>query len=439
MIRIVCGALCGPAVGATLAAIVLAPVLHAQPGALWVGWSLPSMLAMLIITPIGLMVSMDDVRRLRDPRLTVEAVVSLALLFAIPVLMIQAQRVGFIYLASPVLLFAGARFRVLGAAVAIALTALYAAPIAGGAFGTAMMGTWSARGLILMIQGFLMVNAVTSLSLAAILDQRDALMNALKVREAAAMAQARAKSRLLMSVSHEIRTPLNVIQGLGEMLTASTPVNARQQTLIDSMLTAAGRLQALAHDLLDSARIEQGALRLAPESFSPTPLLRGLIQERERAHDGVTIHLDIQPAVEIWGDPLRFQQIAQNLLSNAVKHGARYGPITVGVRAGTDMARIEVIDRGPGFPVGASHLAFEPFAWAGRESVNEHSAGVGLSVVKMLAEAHGGRVGCRSTPHVETRVWADLPLRHAVSARRPEAEDAGAEPDPAMIFGERDA
>lgn len=436
MFIIVCGVVCAPAVGATLAGLVIAPLVSMTFAAMWIGWWLPSTLALLIIAPIGLLVSSADAERLRRPGSLVEAIACLAVLLLVAGIIVLAGRVGFLFLATPVILFAGFRFRTMGAAFAVAVTALCATPVVAGVFGPVSLGTWEPTGAILMVQAFLMVTGTTALVLAAVLDQRDALLNALNARESIAATQAEAKSRLLMNVSHEIRTPLNVIQGLGEMLIGKGGLDPRQQTLVEGILGSSRRLQALAHDLLDTARIERGALRIAPELFRPAPVLRSLIaEELHQAGGDAVIQLDVAPDLEMWGDPLRVQQIAQNLLSNAIKYSAGHGQITIGVRVGARTARMEVIDRGPGFPAGATHLAFEPFAGAGRGQATGRSAGVGLSLVKLLAEAHGGTVGCSSTPHVETRVWAELPLQHAPSARRAVEDAESDEPDPAEIFG----
>ena len=436
---VVCGAVVAPAAGATLSSILIAPQMGITFAEMWIAWWLPSALAMLIIAPLGLFVSGADAERMRRPRMMVETAACLTTVLLTMSLIVASGRMPLIFLVVPLILYAGVRLRALGVAVVVAITACIAVPMASGALGPVQSGVRDTQGRVFMTQVFLVINAIAALALAAILDERDALLRVLDARREAASAQAQAKSRLLMSVSHEIRTPLNVIQGLGEMLADRATLDARQHTLVEGMLNAARRLQALAHDLLDTARIEQGAMRLAPETFRPAPMLRALIDEESHHGDAPTsIHLDVREDIEIWGDPLRFQQIAQNLLSNAVKYSASHGPITIAVRAGPMAARVEVIDRGPGFPLGATHLAFEPFAWAGRGQANDRSVGVGLSLVKMLAEAHGGGVGCSSTPHVETRVWAELPLQHAPTARGALKAAATDEPDPAEIFSERE-
>lgn len=427
------GALVGPLVGASLAAAFLAPVLGAPPSVMWLGWWLPATLAILVVVPMGLLTSDRDLARLRTPGALVEAALCVIAICLIAVLMEATGRIAFLFLFSPVLCYAAVRFRSGGASIAVAGTALYAVPMASGDLGHISSGLWDRGGFVLLVQGFLSVNAIAALALATLLDERDGLIGFLRTQKDEVTAKSQAKSRLLTHVSHEIRTPLNAIQGLGERLAARSHMDERQSALLNGMLEAAASLQTLANDLLDTARIEQGALELDPVAFKPAPMLRSLVAEAEveRSDSGTHITLDVDDDLVVWADTTRFRQIAQNLLSNGVKHGGAYGSIAMSLRGVRDGVRLDVVDRGPGFPAGAGLIAFEPFALAGG-AASARSAGVGLSLVKLLAEAHGGTVGLSSVPHMETRVWVELPHEGAGAAAARDRQDA--EVDPAEIF-----
>jgi len=106
-------------------------------------------------------------------------------------------------------------------------------------------------------------------------------------------------------------------------------------------------------------------------------------------------------------DSLRFDQIVTNLLSNAVKYGAGK-PIEVRVNhdRGANLAHIEVVDGGPGIDPRMADKIFEPFQ---RASSMEPIPGLGLYVVKLIVESHGGRIAVDSTPGCGSRFIVDLP------------------------------
>lgn len=130
-----------------------------------------------------------------------------------------------------------------------------------------------------------------------------------------------AKTRFLANMSHEIRTPLNGILGLGDVL-SRTPLASEQAELLRAMTGAARTLEALLSDLLDLARSEEGALRIAADPLD----LNGLAREVGELHrptaeaKGLTYEVEAPPG-EHWvsGDAVRLRQVLGNLLSNAVK------------------------------------------------------------------------------------------------------------------------
>lgn len=430
------GALVGPAVGASLASIGLSSLFGAAYGATWLEWWIPATLAMLVIVPIAVLAAKVDVSRLLKPDAMRDVCLCGAALAVTVMVILAFQRLPLMFLLAPLIFYVAYRFRVPGLTVGVTVAGGFLVPLAAGAFGDLAPGVWSPQHRVLMVQAFLLVNSGAALALAVILDQRDVLLGALEARRQQAADQAQAKARLLMSVSHEIRTPLNAILGLGEMLGENAQLEDRHRKLLDGMLDAARHLHTLANDLLDTSRIEHGGLSVTPEKMAPTLILQAVIAEALRLDtDGAVVTLRAREEATIWADPLRFRQIAQNLVSNAVKYAGPYGPVVVSLQETAKGARLSVIDRGPGFPLGAADLAFEPFARAGVTPASGRSAGVGLSLVKLLAEAHGGAVGCASTPNVETRIWVDFPDQASADARDRAAQtDAMRTIDPETVF-----
>ncbi len=422
--------LLGGAVGAVgLAALGMGAYLD-----LWFSWSVPSALGIMLFAPLGLvafalkprtLLSADGARRIAL------CVAPMALLCG---LSFALQAPALFFFTTILVLVAAHQLGAFGVAIAIvAGLVVTAAPIAGAA-GAAIIGEpHTAQGRVLLMQIFFLVQAFVGLFVAALRDTQMQLSHALRREAEAARAESQRKQRLLMSAAHDIRTPLNVIMGLSDTL-AMRADRESDQALFGVMNGAAKQLQALAVDLLDAARLEMDALQIDAQWIDAASETRRAIETVAAALGAspTMIQLDVREDARLFADPIRYQQIVQNLVSNALKYGGEFGPVRVEVRVAETHARICVTDRGPGFAPGAARTAFE--AAGGR---GPRGAGVGLSIVKMLAEAHGGAVGLRSAPHVETRVWADLPLRGRAEAASPDGDSArGLEAaDPDAIFG----
>ena len=206
----------------------------------------------------------------------------------------------------------------------------------------------------------------------------------------------RMKDIFLATLSHELRTPLTPVLGWVNLLRAGGA--AADPSMLSQGLDAIernARLQArLVDDLLDISRIVSGKLRIEWEPVDLCAVV-GLATEPVRADASAR---DINLAVElppyplvVQGAPLRLQQVVWNLLSNAVKFTPRGGRVGVRVwRKGTE-ARVEVSDSGIGIvPEFLPHV-FESFRQADGSTTRQYGGlGLGLAIVRALAELHGG-------------------------------------------------
>jgi PAS domain S-box-containing protein len=223
-------------------------------------------------------------------------------------------------------------------------------------------------------------------------------------REQAARASAerhsRTKDDFVAVLSHELRNPLNAIGGWVHVLrtgSRSPELLEKGLTAIDRSVKAQARLIA---DILDVSRISSGKLRLHPEWSEPRALVASSIEALSGAI--AAKHLNVQfehgdaeqPA---WLDPTRFQQIVWNLLSNAVKFSHEGGLIRIGLTRQADRLALCVQDFGRG--IDAEFLAhlFDRFTQSDSPDNRLHGGlGLGLSIVKNLAELHGGGVTAES-------------------------------------------
>ena len=210
----------------------------------------------------------------------------------------------------------------------------------------------------------------------------------------------RVKDEFLATLSHELRTPLNSILGWAHLL-GSGKLDAGQHARAIKAIERGGLAQArLIEDLLDQSRIVAGKLQLTLRPTVIQSLVEAAIDSLRPAAEAKSIRMavSLDPSIgPISADPDRMQQIVWNLVSNAIKFTPSHGRVDVTLeRRGQDMC-LAVQDNGIGFnPDIAKHL-FERFRQGDSSSTREYGGlGLGLGIVRHLAELHGGTVHASS-------------------------------------------
>ena len=203
--------------------------------------------------------------------------------------------------------------------------------------------------------------------------------------------------QFVADASHELRTPLATIHGYAELSRRTPDDPAALSGALSKVETEADRMSALVEDLLLLARLDSGRPLERDEVDVTRMLLESVADARVLAPDR-NWHLDLpDEPVTVTGDDRRLHQVVTNLLGNARHHTPPGTTITVSARAGDGAVRICVHDDGPGLPPGLDARAFERFT-RGDSSRTRASggAGLGLSLVAAIAEAHGGRASVTS-------------------------------------------
>lgn len=218
--------------------------------------------------------------------------------------------------------------------------------------------------------------------------------------------------RFLADASHELRTPLALLQT--ELELALRRPRSRQE-LEDALRSAAEetqRLARLAEDLLLLARADQGPLPIRRETIDADELLAEVAARFATHARTLGRELQVEPsALRLDVDPLRVEQALGNMLDNALAHGA--GTVELrAVRAGESI-ELHVLDEGQGFPAAFRSRAFDRFSRAD-EARSGDGSGLGLSIVALIAHAHGGDAGIRNRPEGGADVWLSLPCASAV-------------------------
>jgi len=226
----------------------------------------------------------------------------------------------------------------------------------------------------------------------------------LLAREQAARAEAetanRAKDDFLTTLSHELRTPLNAVYGWAAILKTGQVDEATRAKAIDTIMRNSNSQVQLIDDLLDIGRITSGKLRLEVQSIELPPVIEAALEAVRPAALAKTIDLETQldpRAGPITGDPNRLQQVVWNLLINAVKFTPVGGRIEVRLAQARPYVEIVVRDTGCGITPEFLPHVFDRFRQGDSSSTRVHSGiGLGLTLVKHLAELHGGTVAADS-------------------------------------------
>ena len=209
------------------------------------------------------------------------------------------------------------------------------------------------------------------------------------------------KDEFLATVSHELRTPLNAILGWARMLGSKQLAPDREGHAIAIIERNASALAHIIEDLLDVSRIVAGTLHLAPQPVDLVGVVQAALDVVRPSAVTKNVQLEFSPylrAIEtVSGDAGRLQQVIWNLLANAVKFTPEGGRVDVFIQPSTDHMEVSVVDTGEGISPDFLPHIFERFRQADGATTRRHSGlGIGLAIVRQLAELHGGTVHAAS-------------------------------------------
>ena len=226
-------------------------------------------------------------------------------------------------------------------------------------------------------------------------DERGVALASEQRARADADAANRAKDEFLATLSHEMRTPLNAILGWVQTLQKTAVSGERMSHGLAAIERSANDQRRLIEDLLDMSRIVSGKFRLEIAAVNLRTIIDDALIAIAPAAEAkrLIIETDIDDDTVIRADPPRLQQVLWNLLSNAVKFTPPAGVITVATRRTHESISIQVTDTGIGIAPELLPRVFDRFRQGdGSPSRSHGGLGLGLSIVRNIAELHGGTV-----------------------------------------------
>ena len=236
----------------------------------------------------------------------------------------------------------------------------------------------------------------------------------------------RSKSEFIAHMSHELRTPLNSIIGFSEIIKNEMfgkIGNEKYKDYAFDINNSGAHLLSLINDILDVSKIEAGAVTLSDDIFDPrTPLNESIRMLKNRAHNaGIQITSEVSDECpNLKADELRVKQMILNLLTNSIKFTPKGGKVQILVHGHLNAGlEIEVTDNGVGIAADDLERVMQPYGQAGHDAAVrvEESTGLGLPLINMLIELHGGTMKLTSAKGEGTQIILRFPKTRVVAPR----------------------
>jgi signal transduction histidine kinase len=229
------------------------------------------------------------------------------------------------------------------------------------------------------------------------------------------------QSTFVAGITHELKTPLASIRLLAETLRMNRAKPESRDELLETIVEETDRLERFVDNVLSSSRIDSGTRAYAPQLIAVGDVVRSTAGRFETmiAKHGFRVVQRIEALdLRVRADPEALGQAVMNLLGNAVKYSGESRDIEIGVSQNESEAEVRVSDHGLGVPPAEHDRIFDSFYRTAEARAETTGAGLGLSLVRHFAEAHGGRVTLRSQPGQGSTFSVWLPIAE------PEREEA---------------
>lgn len=224
------------------------------------------------------------------------------------------------------------------------------------------------------------------------------------------------KTNFISNISHELRTPLTHIKGYLDLVLAEDCIedNPDVHTKLEVVQRSTERLENLINDLITFSMAETGQLTLKSEPFNIVETAKLSISRFTLNAAGKQITIQLVPAHEeiyVSADRYKISWVINQLINNSIKYMQKPGNISLLVSTKKDHALIEIADDGPGFKHSEVEEAFLPFHQLdGSTNRQQGGTGIGLTLAKIIIEAHNSEIHIESKTSIGTRIGFELPL-----------------------------
>lgn len=235
-------------------------------------------------------------------------------------------------------------------------------------------------------------------------DEREGLIAELKAAQ-------ELKDRFLQIASHDLKGPLMNLRMVMSLIRPAVQSIPDGETILEMADGSLDLMQSLIQDFLDSAAMQNGALKLRLDTVPLETFIPQVVAEHEPNAERKQIDLEIRSvAGAVRADAKRFHQVVGNLVSNAIKYSPCGATVRLWTEADQDSVSIYIADQGPGIPAAEQGKLFTQFGkLSPRPTGNESSTGLGLWIVKQLVNAQNGEVGLISPPEGGSTFWIRMP------------------------------
>ena len=201
------------------------------------------------------------------------------------------------------------------------------------------------------------------------------------------------QQNFMMAITHELKTPISVAKLNLETLQKYQLDTEKQKKLIRGTLQETSRLDTLINNILVSSQLEGGGYVFSKEELDFSSLFRDCIRDAKSRYSDRVFLEDIEPEIEIAGDPLLLQLMVSNLIENAIKYSPKEKPITCKLtKSGSDVI-LNIIDEGIGIADAEKTKIFEKFYRTGNESTRKtQGTGLGLYLCSKIAADHNADI-----------------------------------------------
>ena len=201
------------------------------------------------------------------------------------------------------------------------------------------------------------------------------------------------QENFMMAITHELKTPIAVAKLNLETLLKYSLSEEKKQKMLQATLQETNRLNTLASNILVSSQLEGGRYRLSNEELDFSDLIKTAFNDFKNRFPDRHWESDIEPEIDINGDPLLLQILVNNLLENAMKYSPKEGVITCKLHQKHKTIQFHVLDEGAGIPEDEKKRIFEKFYRIGNETTRTtKGTGLGLYLCKKIVEDHHGHI-----------------------------------------------